>query len=115
MEIYKKYERFIEEEDTNSIYICVSSYMPSHYTYEEIEEGVPYQIEVPYDNPFVTHRYYYNLEGLHVEIVNIENIPEFEQTHIVIYTENFYKLQREFIVEAVRYSQEKVLRKTKEM
>lgn len=109
MEIYKKYERYIEEKDTNGIYVYVSTYMPSNYTYEEIEEGAPYQIEVSYSHPNATHRYYYNLEGLNVESVNIEDCREFEQTHIVLYVENFYKLQKEFILTAVKDSQEKAV------
>jgi len=32
MEIYKKHERFIEEDDTNGIYVYCSTYMPSNYT-----------------------------------------------------------------------------------
>lgn len=119
MEIYKKYERFIEEKDTNGIYVYVSTYTISDYTFEEVMQGAPYQIEVPYDNPNATHRYYYNLEGLHVESVNIEDIPAFEQTHTVIYVDNFYELQKEFILTAVKETEEKALRKvltkTKEM
>jgi len=111
MEIYKKYERFIEEKDTHGIYVYVSTYKPSNYTYDEIEDGAPLQIEVPYDEPNATHRYYYNLEGLHVEEINIEDQKEFEQTHVVLYVDNFWKLQQDFIVTSVRESQEKALSK----
>ena len=85
--------------------------MPSNYTYDEIEEGAPLQIEVPYNHPYATHRYYYNLEGLHVESVNIEDQKEFEEKHKVIYVDNFYKLQQEFILTAVKESQDKALSK----
>lgn len=111
MEIYKKYERFIEEEDTNGIYVYYSTYMPSDYDFEEIMQGAPFEIEVPYNDPNATHRYYYNLEGLHVESVNIEDQKEFEETHIVIYVDNFYKLQQDFIITSVKESQEKALSK----
>lgn len=111
MEIYKKYERFIEEEDTNGIYVYYSTYMPSDYTYDEIEDGAPFEIEVSYENPNATHRYYYNLEGLHVECVNIEDQRQFEETHTVLYVDNFYKLQQDFIVTVVKDSQEKAVSK----
>lgn len=111
MEIYKKYQRFIEQEDTNRIYVYVSTYMPSEYSVEEIDEGAPLQIEVPYDDPNATHRYYYNLEGLYVEEINIEEQKEFEQTHTVLYVDNFWELQQDFIVTSVRESQEKSLSK----
>lgn len=111
MEIYKKYERFIEEEDTNGIYVYYSTYMPSNYTYDEIEDGAPFEIEVSYENPNATHRYYYNLEGLHVESISIEDQQKFEATHKVLYVDNFYKLQQDFIVTAVKESQEKALSK----
>lgn len=111
MEIYKKYERFIDEKDTNGVYVYYSTYMPSNYTYDEIEDGAPFEIEVSYENPSATHRYYYNLEGLYVERVNIEDQSTFEQTHTVLYVDNFYKLQEDFIVTAVRKSEEKALSK----
>ena len=115
MSIYKKYERFIEEEDTNRIYVYVSSYMPSDYTIEEIEEGAPYQIEVPYDDSRATHRYYYNLEGLWTECINVEDCPLFEQTRTVIYVDNFYELQKEFILTAINETEQiavsKILKK----
>lgn len=109
MEIYKKYERFIEEKDTHGIYVYVSTYKPSEYSIEEIDEGAPLQIEVPYNDPNATHRYYYNLEGLYVEEITIEEQKEFEQTHTVLYVDNFWKLQQDFIVTSVRESQEKAL------
>ena len=111
MEIYKKYERFIEEKDTNGIYVYYSTYIPSDYDFEEIMQGAPLEIEVSYDNPFATHRYYYNLEGLHVKSVNIEDQKQFEETHKVLYVDNFYKLQQDFIVTAVKESEEKALSK----
>ena len=111
MEIYKKYERFIDEKDTNDIYVYYSTYMPSNYTYDEIEDGAPHQIEVSYSHPDATHRYYYNLESLDVESVNIEDQSTFEQSHTVLYVDNFYKLQEDFIVTAVRESEEKALSK----
>ena len=105
MEIYKKYERFIEEEYKNKICVYISSYMPSDYTSEEIEEGASYQLEVPFNAPRAIYRYYYNLEGLHVEGINIENCSIFEKTHTVLYVDNFYETQQEFILTMVRETQ----------
>lgn len=117
MSTYKKYAKLIEEKDTNDIYVYISTYMPSEYSYEEIEEGAPLEIEVDIDNPRATHRYYWNLEGLHSERVNIEDIETFEMTHQVIYVDDYEKLQTEFIIMAVKESQEiavnKILKKYK--
>jgi len=59
---------------------------------------------VPYNHPNATHRYYYNLEGLHIECINIEDQKVFEETHKVLYIDNFYKLQQDFILTSVKES-----------
>ena len=41
--------------------------------------------------------------------MNIEYCREFEQTHTVLYVENFHQLQKEFILTAVKESQEKAV------
>jgi hypothetical protein len=105
MEVYKKYEREIEETETHGIYIYDSSYMSIDLTLEMYEEGYPFQQEIEFSDPRVTHRYYYNLEGLYVECVNIEDIEEFERQNIVIYNKEHSKVQREFICECVRNNQ----------
>ena len=105
MEVYKLYEKDIEEHETHGIYIYDSSYVSLDLTLEMIEEGYPLQAEVRFDDPRVTHRYYYNLEGLFVESVNIEDIEEFESQNIVIYGVDYSKIQRDFICECVRNNQ----------
>ena len=105
MEVYKKYAKYIEEHETHGIYIYDSSYMTLDLTIEMIEEGYPFQKEVEFNDPCVTHRYYYNLEGLYVESVNIEDIEEFEKQNIVIYGVDYSKVQRDFICECVRNNQ----------
>lgn len=105
MEVYKLYEKDIEEHETHGIYIYDSSYVSLDLTLEMIEEGYPLQAEVEFDDPRVTHRYYYNLEGLFVESVNIEDIDEFESQNIVIYGVDYSKIQRDFICECVRNNQ----------
>lgn len=105
MEVYKKYECEIEEHETHGIYVYDSSYVSLDLTLEMYEEGYPLQAEVEFDDPRVTHRYYYNLEGLYVESVNIEDVAEFEKQNIVIYGVDYSKLQRDFICECVRNNQ----------
>lgn len=105
MEVYKKYENEIEEHETHGIYIYDSSYVALDLTLEMIEEGYPLQAEVQFDDPRATHRYYYNLEGLYVESVNVEDIEEFESQNIVIYGVDYSKIQRDFICECVRNNQ----------
>jgi hypothetical protein len=105
MEVYNKYAKEIEEHETHCIYVYDSSYVALDLSLEMIEEGYPLQVEVEFDDPRVTHRYYYNLEGLFVESVNIEDVEEFEKQNIVIYGVDYSKLQREFICDCVRNSQ----------
>lgn len=105
MEVYKKYAEEIEEHETHGIYVYDSSYVALDLTLEMYEEGYPLQAEVEFDDPRVTHRYYYNLEGLYVESVNIEDVSEFESQNIVIYGVDYSKLQRDFICECVRNGQ----------
>ena len=105
MEVYNKYAKEIEEHETHGIYVYDSSYVALDLSLEMIEEGYPLQVEVEFDDPRVTHRYYYNLEGLYVECVNVEDIEEFEKQNIVIYGVDYSKIQREFICDCVRNTQ----------
>ena len=105
MEIYKKYEKDIDEIDTHGIYIYDSSYVALDVTLEMIEEGYPLQAEVEFDDPRVTHRYYYNLEGLFIECVKVEDVEDFVKQNIVIYGVDYSKIQREFICDCVRIGQ----------
>lgn len=111
MEIYKKYANQIDDVDTHGIYIYDSSYVSLDLTLKMFEEGYPLQAEVSYDDPRVTHRYYYNLEGLFVESVNIDDIEEFERQNIVIYGVDYSKIQREFICDCVRFGQAEAVSK----
>lgn len=111
MEVYRKYERLIEEKDTNGIYVYVTSYMPTEYSAEEILEGRPEEIEVAKDNPKATCRVYYNLEGCWSKTIDIKDCDEFEKSNIVIPQGNFNLLQREFIVTAVNKGQADAIKK----
>ena len=105
------YAKEIEEHETHGIYVYDSSYVALDLSLEMIEEGYPLQKEVEYDDPRVTHRYYYNLEGLYVECVNVEDIEEFEKQNIVIYGVDYSKIQREFICDCVRSTQAEAVSK----
>lgn len=105
MEIYKKYEKDIEEHETHGIYVYDSSYVALDLTLEMIEEGYPLQAEVEFNDPRVTHRYYYNLEGLFVECISVDDVDDFEKQNIVIYGVDYSKIHRDFICECVRNNQ----------
>ncbi len=115
MVAYYKYISHIDEKDTNGIYVYIGSYMPSDYSYEEIKEGYPFEIEVDYNDSRATIRRYSNLEGIWGYSFSVEDSKEFEKTHTVIFVDDFYKLQTEFIITAIKEGQEnavnKVLRK----
>ena len=115
MSVYDKYVCDINQEDTNEIYVYIGSYMPSDYSALEIDDGYPFEIEVNRDDPRAISRRYYNLEGIWGITLNVDESKNFEDTHTVIYVDDFYKLQSEFIVNAVKENQDvavsKVLKK----
>lgn len=110
MHVYKKYLSYIEEKDTNGIYVYMGSYMPTdtsdYVSYVDATDEAPFEMEVDINDPRATHRRYWNLEGVWAKSIAIEDCDEFERTHTVIYVNNFYGLQREFIMMAVNESQE---------
>lgn len=108
---YKKYAVYINKEDTNGIYVYIGSYRPSDFTIEEIEDGAPFEVLVDYNDPRATDRRYYNLEGIWCESVSVEDSDEFEKNHTVIFVDDFDDLQNEFIVDAVKESQEQAVSK----
>ena len=76
-----------------------------------ITSGAPFEVLVDYNDPRATDRRYYNLEGIWCETVSIEESDEFEKTHTVIFVDDFYDLQNEFIMTAVKESQEQAVSK----
>jgi len=108
---YKKYLSHIEEKDTNGIYIYIGTFMPSGVSEEEFEEGFPLDTQVDMNDPRATHRIYWNLEGIWSKSINIEDCEEFEKSHIVLYVDNFYNVENEFIITAVKESQEQAISK----
>lgn len=113
MSIYKKYLCYIHEVDTNGIYVYIGTYMPSELAHEETEDDDSFEIEVDIYDPRATHRRYWNLEGVWAKSIAIQDCEQFERTHTVIYVDDFDNLQKEFIVTAVKESQEKAVRKVR--
>lgn len=111
LETYKKYLSHIEEKDTNGIYIYIGTFMPSGMSEEEFEEGFPLDTQVDINDPRATHRIYWNLEGIWSKSINIEDCEEFEKTHTVLYVDNFYNVESEFITTAVKEGQEQAVTK----
>lgn len=108
---YKKYLSYIEEKDTNGIYIYIGTFMPSGISEEEFEEEFPLDSEVDMNDPRATHRIYWNLEGIWSKSINIEDCEEFERNHTVIYVDNFHNIESEFITTAVKEGQEQAVTK----
>ena len=106
MSVYDKYACYINQEDTNGIFVYMGSYMPSDYSADEIDDGYPFEIEVDRNDSRATTRRYYNLEGVWGYSFNIEDSEEFERTHTIIFVDDFYKLQAEFIIDAVKENQD---------
>ena len=111
LSIYNKYAVYINKEDTNGIYVYTGSYRPSDFTIEEIEDGAPFEVLVDYNDLRATDRRYYNLEGIWCESVSVEDSDEFEKNHTVIFVDDFDDLQSEFIMNAVKESQEQAVNK----
>lgn len=109
MSVYRKYHSNINEVDTNGIYVYVGTYMPSGYSSLEIENGYPFEMEVDMNDSRATHRRYWNIEGIWAKTIDIEDCMEFEKTHIVIYANNFYEVQKDFVITAVKDNQEKAV------
>lgn len=113
MSAYKKYFHYIGADETNGIYVYVGSYMPNEsfddLSSEDSENEASFEVEVDINDPRVTHRRYWNLEGIWAKTIAVDECEEFERTHTVIYADNFSNLQREFIMTAVKESQEEAV------
>ena len=111
MNTYQRHISKIEEEDTNQIYVYIATYKDNNPTIDEIEDGAPFKTEVDYNDPEAEYRSYWNLEGIWSHSIPISECSEFERTHTVLFVDNFYKLQQEFVTTAVKETQAKALEK----
>ena len=107
---YKKYIGEIDEKDTNGIYVYICTKKYTNYTSEQIDNGYPIAVETSINDPEADYKCYYNLEGCLSYKVNIDDCEEFERKNIVIYGD-FYKLEQDFIITAVKEGQERAIKK----
>lgn len=107
---YHRHLNKIKEEDTNDIYVYLGTY---EYNYEvDIVHGSN-DFRVDYNSPKANYRIYKNIEYPYIESVPICRCEEFEKNHIIIKPKShfknkeYYKIQEEFFVKAVKTNQEK--------
>lgn len=107
--IYRRYFHKIEEKDTNNIYVYLGTYAHSYET--DIIHGSN-DFRVNYDSPGAAYRSYINLEQLYEECIPIKYCDGFEKDHIILNPKSaltqtqYYKIQEEFFVKAVKTNQE---------
>lgn len=111
MKAYQKHISEIEENETNEIYVYIATYKPNNVSDYEFDDGAPFDIETDYNDKEATHRSYWNLEGVWSVQLPINECQEFERTHTVLFVDDFYQLQQEFITTAVKENQEKAISK----
>lgn len=107
MKAYEKYIPDIKDEDTNDIYVYVGTFKYLQPTFEQIEAGYPLQEEVDRDDQTADFRCYAKIEGRFSYNINIDEADEFERTHTVLFADNVYEVEKEFITTAVKTDQEK--------
>ena len=111
MNIYQKHLSKIKENETNGIYVYIATYKPNNAPDYEIDDGAPFDIETDYNDKDATHRSYWNIEGIWSVQLPINECQEFEKTHTVLFADDFYQIQQEFITTAVKENQEKAVAK----
>lgn len=107
LSIYKKYIVQIKENDTNKIYVYMGTYIQDYYDQSECS----FDKEVDMNNPNATHRIYRNLEGLLEKCIKIEDCDVFEKNNIVLFVDDFYEIEKEFLSTSVKENQEKAIQK----
>lgn len=106
---YSKHLYHIKQGDTNGIYVFLGTY---RYNREiDIVHGST-DYRVADNDPKADYRLYHDLEHHFPEQVVISRCEQFERDHIVIMPNTlsdseYYKIQREFFVKAVKTDQEK--------
>ena len=107
--IYYRYLYQINEEDTNEIYVYMGTYKYSDEI--DIVHGSN-DIRVSYDAIDANYRLYRNIEKSSSEQVLISRCEEFEGKHTIINPRiafsdaQFYKIQKDFFIRAVKINQE---------
>lgn len=91
-----------EGDETNNMYVYIGTYVHTYVSFS----GRVHRVE--YNSPCADYRWFINLECACDYIqIPIDQSPEFEKNHSIIYfnNTNFYKIQEEFILLAVKYGQ----------
>lgn len=109
---YGKYSHLIDK--TNGIYVYLGTY--SRGTCCDIEHGTSL-FRVGRNDSRANYREYGNLEKYHPVMIPIDKCEEFERNNKIIYLKgyflesHFYKIQSEFIKDAVEYGQEEACKR----
>lgn len=91
-----------EGDETNNMYVYIGTYMHPYVSFS----GRVRRVE--YTSPYADYRWFTNLECSYDYMqIPIDKSPEFEKNHSIIYfnNTNFYKIQEEFIILALKYGQ----------
>ena len=99
-EVYK-----IKENETNHIYVYRGTYKLDYCF--DIVHGTS-DIAVERNDPSAQYRNYHDIEQCSDIDIPIKKCEEFENNNNILFTKrnNFYEIQKEFIVDAVKYGQE---------
>lgn len=112
-QIYDKYIHRIDERDTNGIYIYLGTFRYSS-TADIVSLG---DDRVSYDDDRADYRLYQDLEQLASLVVNIKDCKAFEENNTIINpngyfkSREYYKIQKEFFITAVKKGQETARRR----
>ena len=112
-QIYDKYIHRIDERDTNGIYIYLGTFRYSS-TADIVSLG---DDRVSYDDDRADYRLYQDLEQLASLVVNIKDCKVFEENNTIINpngyfkSREYYKIQKEFFITAVKKGQETARRR----
>lgn len=99
--IYPKYLEMINEDETNHIFLYRGTY---DYDFEKEKRS---DLAIGYYSETAECRAYEDIEYNCLKFVSIEECCEFEDKNTIIYSkDNYYKIQRDFFVEAVKFGQE---------
>lgn len=113
-QIYGKHIHRIDERDTNGIYVYLGTFRYS----DEIDiVHSSCDIRVKYDDDRADYRLYQDLEQLASLVVNIKDCKAFEENNTIINpngyfkSREYYKIQKEFFITAVKKGQETARRR----
>lgn len=99
--IYPRYLDMINENETNGIYLYRGTY---DYDFDSEDRS---DFPIGYYSETAEYRAYEDIEYNNLKFVSIEECKKFESENTIIYSkDNYYKIQRDFFVEAVKFGQD---------